>query len=503
MEDKGLSMGYLMALMQKLSAAEVKNLKLYLKCFDPNFNDQHRVKTLQLLECLESNHLMQEEEVLLRIYPDGDRKKFAFLLLRLTDKIYESLLLEVNIGRNENYAEASRVGMDLKKKLILAQILWSRDLTERLNHLLEKVIRKARQYELYTELTEALLLKQQLEGLKRGITAFNELQAEVDEAHAALMAVRRARQFYSMLALKGVASAHQGWDLAFLQAAVTELQATWEATHSETVRFYLHLVQLTLLQQQGRYEEGTLLCHSLIDLLQGSAALRSQRRLGIAFSQLAENELFEGAFAQAILHARESQRCFPLSGRNRAAGIETEFYALFHSGKFAQAVELLQPLLSPEMEGRDPLAWQRRAFLMANALFQCRQFGEAQRWLRLAGSMLHDKAGWNVGIRILDILIQIERRQMDGIELQLDAMRKHLGRLQDAGACTRRPAVILKLLNCLARANYDFERTARAHREELDQLSCDEEGLRWKIKGPEMVPFQDWFWGKVKAEVAS
>lgn len=501
-KKKGLS--YLVRLIQTLHPSERKNLKLYLRCFDPNFDDAHQVKTLQLLELLEdAGPDADEQSIVQQLYGRNDCGGFKFLRLRLLSKIHESLLLDVNTERRDAYSVRTRTVIDVRKKLLLCRMLWGRNLTDELDGLLSVVIRKATKYEFYEEWEEALLLRQQYLGMREGLPAFERIQSEIDAVRASLQATRRAKFIYTRQMLESAGTACQTDCTEELLGHLQTLEADRRRTGSATVTWYYYLMRLEYYQSGKDYTAGQRLCGKLLELLESSPAIYSKRRLGIIYGQMANNALFAGQNEEAIMYAREAMRQFPNGSINRSVGLELEFYAHFYNGTYGKALEVLRPLVRTTGKAQTEQQFQRRNYLYANALFQLGRYADASRHLRNTGrKMLADKEGWNIGIRLLTIMLMIERGQYDDLEHTVDALRKHINRLSQRGILRGRYKLILRLLNRLIRYGFDYSAVARKCAADLALLAGTDPIYCWGVRQPEMIPFHQWFSRKVKTQYA-
>lgn len=494
MGRKKKDLKYLRKLIHRLTATEVKSLKQYLRCFDPNFDDEHRVKTLILLEILEkSPKSVTEAEIQQQVYPGSEKGNLKYLRLRLLNKIYESLLLEVNVERKGLYTEHARANIEVRKKLIQAQILWGRNITDELMVLLQQIIRKSTKYELYPELLEALYLKQQFLGFRDGLKTYMKVQQEIDQNEAILRSLRKAKHYYTQIILEGASSASKPPPSDFIEQAQTELKQDFETYQSPSIGYFYYMISLELSQQQQDFESGAVICADLVTLLKTHPAVFTKRRMGIAYGQYANNELFHRKFESAIEYARSSRNYFKPGSMNHGTAVEMEFYGHYYQDQFKLAAKTLSPLLLQAEISQTESQYQRRCFLYASVLFQLGQFKQAETWLQHTSGMLSDKKGWNLGIRLLNILLHIELERFDGIDLAVDALRKHITNLKKRDHLPERYTHILKILNRIRTCNYNFQKAQQESQSDLKSLECNTSDCKWEVKGPEMIKFHEWF----------
>ena len=497
MGRKKKDLRYVQKLLGNLSPTELKSLKQYLSCFDPNFNDEHRVKTLVLLDkLLQTNNPDPKGEVCEALYPDKSNPNLKFLRLRLQSKIYESLLLEVNVERKGGYSKYARANIEVRKKLIQAQILWGRNITDELMVLLQQIIRKSTKYEFYPELLEALYLKQQFQGFRDGLTIYNKIQQEIELYEERLSILRKAKHYFTQIVLSGASKSGGSLPEGFLKQALEEIGEHYDRIKAPSLGYYFLMLELEYHQQREDFSAGSQTCKHLIGLLKLNSHSFPVRRMGIVYGQLANNELLQGNFIAAIQHGQISQKYFKQGSINDSLAREVIFYGHYHQQDFKAAQQTLSPLLKHPDTCQTETQFQRRCYLYAATLFQMKKFKDAETWLQKTSTLLADKSGWNLGIRLLNIMILMEMERYDEIELAIDALRKHITNLKKRNLAPERFVRITHILNRIRSSNFDFQKAVLNCQEDLALLQSGEEPCKWVHKGPELVRFDPWLLAK-------
>ena len=127
-----------------------------------------------------------------------------------------------------------------------------------------------------------------------------------------------------------------------------------------------------------------------------------------------------------------------------------------------------------------------------------KQHKEAHRILQDTKEIERDKEGWNLGIRILSIINQLEGEKLDIVDLNIESLRKHIDRTIKMKAVRKRDVIILRLLAKLSRQGFNFKAVWKKNLKYFEMLASDDPEYRWEMKSPEMIIFHKWFEAKAK-----
>src|ERR1035438_95865 len=168
------------SLIKGLSNEEINSVRKYLNCFDESFGNT-KTKTANLFDLLISDENLSQQEIVNLLYTNNLSAEDAFdkLCKRLSEKIHECLLLDVNIERKDVYPDYVKASIDVRKKTMQANVIIGRGLFQDVNDFFDKIILKAKKFELYSELVEVLYLKQRYNGLRNGKVEFEKLSEDI------------------------------------------------------------------------------------------------------------------------------------------------------------------------------------------------------------------------------------------------------------------------------------------------------------------------------------
>ncbi len=483
-------------LVKGLTNEEINSVRRYLNCFDEIFGNT-KTKTANLFDLVISEEILTDEEIMFNIYSNtASIEAFDKLSKRLVEKIHECLLLDINVERKDAYPDYVKATIDVRKKIMQAHILLGRALTKDINGFYDKIIIKAKKFELYSELVEVLHLKQMYLGLRNGSVEYNKIGEEIVFYENCRVASYKACDAYYKFVVNNDFSSINKVDIGRLEEFIMELKGLYTLTNSANVGYFLFLMEFELFQKKGLYEEAKSSCLKLVELIQENPAIYQKRRLGSAFVNLSINELHTYDFKASGLHARLAQDYFNKNTINHGIAKETEFYSYFFQGDLDKADSVINSLLK-ETNSDSEFLESKRSFLAANVAFLMNEKKNINLLLNETNAVSKDKEGWNIGIRILSIMSQIEAGVNDPAEAQVESMRKHIERTMKDKDVRGRDVTILRILNELVNQSFDFAAVWKSRKQLFDQLASEDKDQRWEMDSHELIIFHEWFKSKV------
>ncbi len=491
---------YLKQILDTLDKRELTVLGDYLTAFDSR-SKGYKPKTLILFQLFQKyDDIADVYRLFKKKMPSEDAMRMT--IYRLKEKIGESLLLDINISHEESYDELSRVRVDVAKKKLVALIYASRGLRAETIDMYNKVIELSKKYELYNDLVEVLYLKQRAIGLTQGKKEFEKLDKDIEHYEVCRAAFQRAGKIYHEIILnygfKGLS--HSGADKAYqaeLENKLEQLKADYKATKSGQVGYYYNLLMIEYNQITDNIGKASKYCQRLVETVQDNPSVYHRRRLGIAYLNYCQNELFNFAFDSSLEKAHEAIPCFKDNSPNQSVAKEMEFYGHFYKGDMHQAEQVIAELLNNEKLEQSGFRYAKWSYLLACVNFINGVYNKTLLNLQDAHKMDKDREGWNIGIRVLTILYAIENEQHDYADSLIVNLRQFIKEGLKDQAVRERDKNILDILLQLRKTAYNFKETAESKQAELNSLYQEKPQLAWHIQSPELIVFHQWFASKL------
>jgi hypothetical protein len=448
---------------------------------------------------IKDKRILEDRQIENLIY---NKKSTAFprLILRVKEKVGESLLLNVNVTKPKAFSDRAKAMYLNRKKLMLAQNLYGRGIWDWVLSLLSDCIEEARKYEHYTILLDALSIRMELTSVDKGENSYEADSELFNKTMHSIAAVKKAIHFFNILTSQ---TEFKAGPINFneLEANVKELQKDFELTGSATVAQYLHYLEAHFFQEKKYFKKASDILKAQVELVEIHPALYSPTRLAAALVNMALNEIYTRRFASALRYTERAAnvaKLIPKKHFNLLQCVEVNFHANFYSGKFERALENINYLCSQELGSAALFRKGKWEYQKACILFMLKDFEQVNKVLIDLNPIEDDLEGWNLALRTLHIMCDIEQEKTEEAFYKIENLRKILDKLKK-NTSWNNPREVFKydLLKTLANSGFNFVETRTRKLEELNKLKENRNGFEWRILSPELVIFDQWFLSKV------
>ncbi|HYV55371.1 MAG TPA: hypothetical protein VE933_12365 [Chitinophagaceae bacterium] len=482
-------------LISKLKREELKSLFKYLRYYQDS-NTASKGKAIQLLEILIERPELTSKDVQIAIYGKENYQAFNKLLSRTKDKIYEVLLFDQNLAK-PYYSDRNRVVFEIRKKLVQSEVLYLRGMTDELASFQNKIISKAKDYELYDSLIQALQAKQRFLGFRFGKKAFDKIEKEILSFEQSRNAALRARSFFTSIGAKINQSVSPQEYKAELKDAIDKMEGDFEVTQSATVGYYLFLLQTEWFHIHEQYLEAESTLRRLLELVLNNTSIYTRVRHGEVLMNLANNEILLRDFHLAVKNAVDAKAFYETNSVPLDVAKEIEFYARFYKGEVDLAEKIIDETYNSSRTSNTPFLFSKRAYLFACIKTIKGDIAKSNELLLDVKEIDKDKEGWNLGRRMLTIINRIELHELESADLKVLGLEKFIKRILKFRHVRKRDVIILRILLKLINEGFDFEKVYNQRKRYFDLLEGDDPEYRWKIKSPELLVFHEWFKSKM------
>lgn len=424
-------------------------------------------------------------------------------MARLRDKMLASLTLDVNISRDENYDEQAQARASVLQEKLQGMLLLGRGKRKVGFYVLDKAIQKAKHYEFYDDLVVMLSVERQfIKAFTGKDKAFYDLVDEIATYAACRDAANLAKQYFEETTMrygfKGLSRlAADPSQIAFLKERVDRLHDEFEKTGSATVGYYYYFLLVEFYQAQNNLVEASASLSLLANMLENNPAIRRKVRLASVHLNLGVNELWLHRFEAARKEFEISLTYIRENTRNHVIITELLFYSLFYTGNIKQAEATFKPLINSKHVDQDEFKKAVNNYLLACVAFANAEFRKANLLLAKSQNIEKDKEGWNIGSRILSIMLAIEREKFDLADTLIVNLRQFMREGVASEELRQRDSLILSVLLELRKNSYDFKTAFQLNVPKLTTLAADDNEVGWVPQTPEMICFHTWFMDKL------
>lgn len=485
-------------LVNKCRREEIKTIRAFLRIFNES-GTRTESKSIKLFELLLDKQNFSEIEICKKIYnSDSTKSKQSFkrLLNRFKGKIYECLCLDVNVYRDDLLSEVSQYRLEMRKIIMFFFVLRGRLMNQEFLRLIDRAIYIGKKYELYYDLINLFYSKIEILSFNSSYDKLTKLEQEVKYYQEAHEALREASFFHQKLVLSPAAKAQGYLNIEEFPIAIKKLSESASKFNSSNIEYFQLIISMEYAHKTYNYKMAEEISFKQLKLYDLSPAVYLKARVAGTYLNLGNNQIYLYKFEEAYKNIIKSYPVYSAYSLNFYIAKEIEFYVHFYSGDLDKAVNLINEIIVEGQKHSSLHQSSKRSFLLAAVLVLKKRHHDAHKVLQDTREIEKDKEGWNLGIRILSIINQLETQKLDIVDLNIESMRKHIERIINMKAVRKRDVIILKLLAKLSRQGFNFKQVWKKNQKYFDLLASNDPEYRWEMKSPEMIIFHRWFEAK-------
>ena len=484
----------LINLINKMSEEEVKSLSKFLKYYNEKKNNNKSSRLLEIILNSKEYNLINIQK---QLYDKVNWQAYNKLIERLKDKILEVLLFNSNISKEE-YPERIRVIFELKKKLILCDMLSFKGLRDDADLLCRKIISKAEKYELYDIVMNSLIIRQRFVNIRKKEKEVKNIQKGIQVAEHKYKSLLNSQILYNKI-LNIISNAPDSFVfIDELKSTIDQIENELTFNNSDTVSYYLYFLKTELFQIEEKFEEASISLLK-IDKLLSKKSVYSENRKGTTLLNISNNNIYLRKFNDSIQFAEKAKKYFPNNIYNKALVDENLFYANFYMNKIDISAKIIKGLVNLPSANNILFSISKWNYFDAVIDFINNKFQVSIFKLNNIIEIDKDKEGWNINKRLLLIMSRIELMEYESADLHVNSLEKFIKRSLIKRDISLRYIFILRILIKLINSNYNFKLVYESRKRYFQLIASDDINFKWKIKSPELIKFDDWFLSKCNA----
>lgn len=465
--------------------------KIYLSAFDW-MNTSEETKAGKLFSLIASNPDIEEDEIK-KAFEPITQNAFDLLVSHLKEKIGFSLVSEINTLRANAYSKRYQAIFESRHKLSLIDIYLNRGLHEEAYNNLTKLIKMASEYEVYTELVEALYIKRNFLNLRTGTNDFVKITADIKFYEDCKLAYIKAEYWFNVHISFLKASGYRSGYMETIVPAIHELEKEYEKTKSANVAYYLYLIKIDYYQRIKEFETANENAKTLLNLVTKNIAIRQPRRMGTAYINIAHTYIYLYKFNSALKNVKLAQEHYKTTTFNYSVTQDLEFLILFYIGQYQEAEKIICSIIENTNYKQSIYIDNKRLYYYSCLLFAQGKYDESQKVLDDVEQIHQDKKGWNIGIRILRILTNEMTGKKDITLYNVYQLKQQIYNLKLIQEARKRDILIFRILYDWVINKHNFKSIYQKRKKDFDLLASDDPDFGWEINSHELVIFHEWF----------
>ena len=494
--EKERYLNQLLDVIKVLRGPELDVARKHLKAYESNHTINRR-KMFQLYKYIKINKIRDYEKLKKRISPDTTDDSFNKLIRRTTERVQESLIVDVNIRRKDSYNDVFRTKFFLRKQLIQVDILMGRGLAKRPLNMLNSFIRLAKKFELYDELVEALEYKQRLVFDTDGLAPYERILEKVDFYEKCREFLRLTKRIQRELEVQLLRKSYSKIVSEEITLQLEQIEKYYVDTKSANIQSYLLLMKLRIAGIEENFVLSALIIRQLIALLTTSPALFSRARISYLKRELANVEYSSLNFMNSLQELDNGLKELKPDGMVYVGLLTRKATIYIFLNDVPSILEILKHLNTFNFIDKYKYQKSILGYLEGISFFLSQDFKKSMKLLAQKTDIEKDKEGWNVWIRIMRLLCSIEMLKLNMIDYDIESFRKYLERTSKQYEVRERDKLVLKVLLELDKNDYNFSLTAVVAADELEKLNSTDKKYAWNPDSPELILFHDWFNAKL------
>ncbi len=474
-------------LLQKFNKKEIILLKNYL--IINNSIKKVGSKSYLLVDLLLSEKNYSSKEMQLKLYNVQNYYAFNKLLNRLKSRALEIITFNLSIESN-NYSKRNKVLIELRKKLLQADILQLKGFRENVVNIYKNVINNSKTFELYDLQIQALNSLQRLKSINSNMKLFIKTNEQIKYAEGCLSALKDSNSIFNDISNKISNLENNKFYKDDLKRALSLLEDYLNNYNSTTISYFLYTLKTEWNQINFNYIEAQKCLEKNKIILLRSKAAYTDNRFGNILINLANNCIYLHEFKKGVSFAIESKSYFKNLPLTLVIVDEILFYNYFYMNQFENCSSLLN-INHKKIDSE--IIKSKFYYFKACIDYVNKDYVSSIANLNESNEIERDRQGWNINKRILEIFNRIELNEFESLDFQMQNLEKYVKRISRGGIVKKRYLIILKVLFALVRSNYNFKMVYKKKEKYFKMLLSSDIDLKWEIKSPELINFNYWF----------
>jgi tetratricopeptide (TPR) repeat protein len=491
---------HIISFIQGLSAIESRLVEESLSKSQSLFEKNEVMEVTLFKYIIQNKKIIVSDEMIIEI---TGTKRVSDLKNNLFNKVLEALTFDKYITNHSLFNENDIVYFTLKKKLFVCRVslrALNQDKTEAISELLDEIINKAKEFQIYEILVEALNAKKYFKSIRSGLQDFEKISEELsfyEYCHHALLNANDS--YYKLILNNGFVKTLSKVEVnKHLSESIKQMEADYKKTKSEQINYYLHIMHFALAERKKDYSSAISYCNKLIAILKKHKVIYRNERMGFVHDNLSLFKTYLKQYGEATKEAQHAQKFYVENSLNYARSKEQEFYTNFYNENFTNAQKCLNELLNHSTIDTGEFLKSQFIYYKACVHFHEKDYKLALALLNESLEIEKDKTRWNVSLRILNIMIFIELDKIDEAFTSLESLRKYMERTGKTDEVSQRDILIVKLLREMQKNGFEYDPGNAATSKMIKQLSEKDSDTSWEYFSSELIPFHEWIKKKFK-----
>jgi hypothetical protein len=316
-----------------------------------------------------------------------------------------------------------------------------------------------------------------------------ELEAEIEFYEQARKTAFRAETLFYEINTLLVKTTDHGKHQPEIIEGINELRSLYGQTNVSFAFYYGICLEINLYSESGAIELAADKAQELLRFVKSKPSLNTLPQLPICYLYLAQTHIPLFRFSEVLIYTSLAKEYFKQGSWNYGETLLMEFYAHFYRNEFSSAYAAVNELLDDNRYAATRYKQGERRYLKACCLVALGEYTEAQYELSQIYQITKDKTGWNIGYRLMSIILSCINRKVERMDSDLSALQRDLHRIKHLSNISSRDKIVIVILRELLKYDGDFRYVAKTRNKELTYLRNSSGEYAWRMFGHEVIPF--------------
>ncbi len=450
----------------------------------------HKSKKYQLLALLINGNDWTEEEMLLHLY--GNKKRvhsFRQLKTEVREELMSLLLIQPAKSKYQSPKRAA--AYTVKRDYLFAELLYAKGLGKQAKTYINRALKKAEEYNLIWDQIQCYERLRIYDGFRYGLPGFAKMKnlhlAKLEEYRVNTDLVNKQQE----LVIPFVFHVNKDKTQQEVSAhALNKIEEAYQNGGAPEIGYLYYNTKVHDHFHKREYAEAKEVALQFLDFLAENPSVDTGASIPGTNMQLATISLNLSKFKEAEPYIAKAIKGFASGKLNQLNAMMVQFYCLFRQEEYAPALELCNKALKHPSIGTRAISKSIWHFFKVACHYQMNNHEKAFYGLHYCNQLMEDKTGWQMGYRLLQILISLDEEEGDQADYYIENFVKLLQRQKDSDI--ERIRLILKLLTLLRKYNNDFKKLQSKHGDLVDLLKTGQGAYHWDPVGYEIIRFDSW-----------
>ena len=452
----------------------------------------------KIFELILSQKEVNENEICNALYGKVNLIALKKLLQRFTDKVIDILVSKEFLVIDEIYDVRSKNVFIIRKKLLLYDVLAIHGVTNYALLILNQVIALSKKIEYYDYLLISLEKKLVKMTLSSGEGNFNRVYMDIlhySDCNSALKNCIYLLRLYS----SSYEYKQEVFSDSKLLLAIKKVKGDYKRTKSKSIKIYIFYLEGIYYYNIKNFRKCIANFKLLFKYLNSNGNIVHNSYFVSCLINISEIDTMLYNFEKSLACLYKVIHQFSRNEYNDKLIREMIFLNYFYLGDIRKAAESIKILQDVKLRDLiSPFLTAKRNYYLAVMYTINGLFNDSNKILSNCLPLFKDKTGWNIGVRLLSIINNIELEKFMFVESEIENLRKHISRIKKENEFYSRLLIISKILNNLISHSFNYQVVAKKYEILFEKISSNNSTQRWMIKSPEMLIFHEWFDAKVK-----